>query len=170
MRRRLYFLLPDVGRARQILNELLLARIEERHIHVLARDGTPMDGLPSANLLQRSDFLHGSEIGLALGGATGIAVGVLTLLFPPSGMEIGGGAVLAIALAGAGIGAWASGMIGANVPNSQLRKFMPAIERGEVLLMVDVRLGEVRRISDMIHMRHPEASDHGIEPTLPAFP
>ncbi len=170
MRRRLYFLLPDVGRARQILNELLLARIEERHIHVLARDDVSMEGLPSANLLQRSDFLHGAEMGLALGGATGIAVGLLTMMFPPSGMEMGGGTVLALALAGAGIGAWASGMIGTDVPNSQLRKFMPAIERGQVLLMVDVRLSERRRVSDMIHNHHPEASDHGIEPTLPAFP
>jgi hypothetical protein len=170
MRRRLYFLLPDINRARQILNELLLARIEERHIHILAREGTPMDGLPSANLLQRSDFLHGVEMGLALGGATGIAAGILMVLFPPTGMEIGGGAVLGLALAGAGIGAWASGMIGTDVPNSQLRKFMPAIERGQLLLMVDVRLSEVRRVSDMIHKHHPEASEHGIEPTLPAFP
>ncbi|MBI5463108.1 MAG: DUF1269 domain-containing protein [Gammaproteobacteria bacterium] len=170
MRRRLYFLLPDIGRAQQILNELLLARIEERHIHILARDGTPMDDLPSANLLQRSDFLHGAEMGLALGGATGIVAGVLMMLFPPNGMEIGGGTVLALALAGAGIGAWAAGMIGTDVPNSQLRKFMPAIERGQVLLMVDVRPSEMQRVGDMIHNLHPEASDHGIEPTLPAFP
>jgi len=91
-------------------------------------------------------------------------------VFPPSGLEIGGGAVLVLALAGAGIGAWASGMIGTDVPNSQLQKFMPAIERGQVLIMVDVRLGDVRRVSDMIHTQHPEASDHGTEPTLPAFP
>lgn len=170
MKRRLYFLLPDVGRARQILDKLLLARIEERHIHILARDGTPMDGLPAANLLQRSDFLHGIEIGLAAGGATGILAGLLTLLLMPGDMALGGGTVLALALAGAGIGAWASGMIGTDVPNSQLRKFMPAVEQGQVLLMVDVRLGEVQRVSDMIHRHHPEASDHGIEPTIPAFP
>lgn len=170
MRRRLYFLLPDTSRARQILNELLLARIEERHIHILAREETPMHGLPSANLLQRSDFLHGVEMGLALGGATGILAGLLMLLFPPSGMAIGGGAVLGLALAGAGIGAWASGMIGTDVPNSQLQKFMPAVDSGQVLLMVDVRLSEVGRISGLIQHHHPEARDHGIEPTLPAFP
>ena len=31
MRRRLYFLLPDVKRARQVVKELLVARIEECH-------------------------------------------------------------------------------------------------------------------------------------------
>lgn len=170
MRRRLYFLLPDIGRARQILDELLLARIEERHIHILAREGTPMEGLPAASLLQRSDFLHGIETGLAIGGATGIVAGLFTVLFPPGGLELGGGTVLALALAGAGIGAWASGMIGTDVPNSRLRRFIPAIEQGQVLLMVDVRLGQVHEVSEMIHRHHPEASDHGVEPTIPAFP
>lgn len=170
MRRRLYFLLPDIRRARQILDELLLARIEERHIHILAREGTPMEGLPAASLLQRSDFLHGIETGLAIGGATGILAGLVTVLFPPGGLDLGGGTVLALALAGAGIGAWASGMIGTDVPNSRLRRFMPAIEQGQVLLMVDVRLGQVRDVSGMIHRHHPEASDHGVEPTIPAFP
>lgn len=169
MRRRLYFLMPDIQRTRQILDELLLARVEERHIHILARDGTPMEGLPAANLLQRSDFLHGISTGLAVGGATGILAGLITTLYTPS-MVFGGGTVLALALAGAVIGAWAAGMIGTDVPNSRLQKFMPAIEQGEILLMVDVRLGKVQQISDMIHSHHPEASDHGIEPTMPAFP
>lgn len=170
MRRRLYFLLPDVGRARRIVDQLLLARIEERHIHILARDGTTMEGLPAATMLQRSDVLHGIESGLALGGATGILVGLLTMLFQPAGLEAGGGAVLALALAGAGIGAWAAGMIGTDVPNSQLRKFMPAIEQGQVLLMVDVPLGQVETVSELIHRHLPEARDQGIEPTIPAFP
>ena len=37
MRRRLYFLLPDVSSARQVVDDLLLARIEARRIHVLGR-------------------------------------------------------------------------------------------------------------------------------------
>ncbi len=36
--RRLYFLVPTVDRATQIVDELLLARIEERHIHIAAKD------------------------------------------------------------------------------------------------------------------------------------
>lgn len=170
MRRRLYFLLPDSVHTRQIVDELLLARVEERHIHVLAREGTPMDGLPGASLLQRSDILHGIEMGLAIGGATGVLAGLTAVAFPPAGMDLGGGTILTLAVAGAAIGAWAAGMIGTDVPNSQLRKFRPAIEQGQVLLMVDVRPGEIERVSEMIHRHHPEASDHGTEPTIPAFP
>src|SRR5438552_2571485 len=36
MRRRLYFLLPDVESARHTADDLLLARVEDRHMHFLA--------------------------------------------------------------------------------------------------------------------------------------
>lgn len=67
MRRRLYFIMPDLASARKMMDDLLLARIEERHIHFLARRGTPMDGLHEANHLQKSDLVHGVQVGLALG-------------------------------------------------------------------------------------------------------
>jgi len=41
MRRRLYFLLPDLGSAIQTANDLLLARIEDSHMHFLAKRGCP---------------------------------------------------------------------------------------------------------------------------------
>ncbi len=170
MRRRLYFLLPSLDITRTVHNELLLARIEERHIHVLAREGTELEDLPSANLLQRSDLLHGLEMGLALGGATGIVAGLLAISFPPAGLNLGGGTLLACTLAGAGIGAWSSSMISTDVPNSQLTQFQQAIDDGQLLLMIDVPKGEVDRITDMIHRLHPEAAVHGTEPTIPAFP
>ena len=44
MRRRLYFTVPDTASAQQMVNDLLLARIDEGHMHVLARDGIPLDG------------------------------------------------------------------------------------------------------------------------------
>ena len=37
MRKRLYYMLPDIHSARQMLDEMLLMRVEERHIHFLAK-------------------------------------------------------------------------------------------------------------------------------------
>lgn len=170
MRRRLYFLLPNIARARQVVDELLLARIDEHHMHVLAREGTEMGDLPQANLLQRSDFIHGTEIGLSVGGATGILAGLLAVAFPPEGLALGGWTILVTAVAGALIGAWVSGMIGTDVPNSQLREFDPAIAQGQVLMMVDVPKSKVENVTKMIRRHHPEADMHGVEPTIPAFP
>jgi hypothetical protein len=53
MRRRLYFIMPDLMSARKMMDDLLLARVEERHIHFLAKRGTPMDGLHEASTLQK---------------------------------------------------------------------------------------------------------------------
>ncbi|VAW78529.1 hypothetical protein MNBD_GAMMA15-591 [hydrothermal vent metagenome] len=170
MRRRLYFLLPSVARAKQTVDELLLARIDEHHIHVLAKDDIPLGDLPAANLLQRSDFVHSIEIGLSVGGATGVLAGLVAVAFPPDGIVLGGWVVLATALAGALIGAWASGMIGTDVPNSQLKKFSAAVEQGQILMMVDVPKDKLETITNMIRRHHPEADMRGIEPTLPAFP
>jgi len=170
MRRRLYFLLPSVARARQVVDELLLARIDDHHIHVLAKEDTALGNLPKAGLLQRSDFIHGIEVGLSVGGATGILAGLIAIAFPPGGIALGGWVVLACALAGALIGAWVSGMIGTDVPNTRLKEFQAAVQQGQILMMVDVPRNKVKTVTTMLKRHHPEADMHGIEPTIPAFP
>ncbi len=168
--RRLYFLLPDVATARTVVDELLLARIEERHIHVIAKEGVALEDLPEASLLQKSDFVPAVERGLALGGATGALAGLAALAFPPAGLILGGGAVLSIALAGAGMGAWLSGMIGMDVANSQLKTFEAGLEAGQLLMLVDVPKARVDEIDTLVKQHHPEAQIGGTEPTIPAFP
>lgn len=170
MRRRLYFLLPDTKSARQVVEELLLARIEERHIHTVARDGVALGSLPQATILQKSDALHGLWSGLFIGGATGLIAGVAAVVFPPSGLSVGLGIILATGLIGALMGLWVCGMIAVDVPNSQLRGFRDAIATGKVLMIVDVPKREVEGVSRLVRRHHPEADMRGIEPTIPAFP
>ncbi|RMD68776.1 MAG: DUF1269 domain-containing protein [Gammaproteobacteria bacterium] len=168
--RRLYFLVPDVETARKIVEELLLARVEERHIHLIAKEGTPMEDLPEATFLQKTDFVPALERGLAIGGATGLLAGLVAMTFPPAGLVLGGAAVLATTLAGAGVGAWLSSMIGAALPNSRIKQFEEAIEKGEILMMVDVPKDRVHEIEELIKKHHPEAEVEGTEPTVPPFP
>ncbi|NNJ97651.1 MAG: DUF1269 domain-containing protein [Gammaproteobacteria bacterium] len=168
--RRLYFLLPDLDTTKIVVDELLLKRIDDHHIHIVAKEGTPMGDLPEANLLQKSDFIPAMERGLAVGGITGILAGIAAVTFPPAGLILGGGAILGTSLAGAGIGAWISGMIGMDVPNSQIEKFEGAIEKGEVLMMVDIPKERVDEIEALVQQHHPEADVGGTEPHIPAFP
>ncbi len=168
--RRLYFLVPDLDSAKKIVDELLLARVEERHIHVIAKEGTPLENLPEASFLQKTDFVPALERGLAVGGATGVLAGLVAMTFPPAGLVLGGGALLSVALAGAGFGAWLSSMIGASVPNSRLKQFEDAIEQGEILFLVDVPKSRVEEIDEMVKRHHPEAEIEGTEPTIPPFP
>lgn len=168
--RRLYFMLPDINTANTVVDELLLKRVDEHHIHVVAKEGTPMGDLPEANLLQKSDFIPAMERGLAVGGITGVLAGIAAVTFPPAGLVLGGGAILGTSLAGAGIGAWISGMIGMDVPNSQIDKFEGAIEKGEVLMMIDIPKTRVEEIEALIQQHHPDADMGGTEPHIPAFP
>lgn len=170
MRRRLYFLLPDAGIAHKIVNELLLVRIEASHMHVVAREGTPLGDLPEANILQKTDLIEATERGVAVGGATGALAGLLAVSFPPAGVILGGGMIAAAMLAGAGFGAWVSGMIGVNLPNRELKIYEEAVHTGSVLMMVDVPKDRVHEVEHLIQEHHPEVQIGGTEPHIPAFP
>ena len=170
MRRRLYFVLPDVESARSMLNEMLLARIECRHVHFLSKRGTLPDDLPEATVLQKTDIVHGAQMGVAIGAIVGAAAGGLLVLFPPTGVTLKLITVLVIALGGAVFGAWASSMVASSVPNSRLKAFAREMEAGKVLMMVDVPMRRVSEICELVARRHPEALSGGFEPTIPAFP
>lgn len=107
---------------------------------------------------------------MTLGGATGIVAGLVAMTFPLSGLVLGGGAVLAIALAGAGVGAWLSSMIGISLPNSCLKQFEDAIEAGEFLMVVDLPKERIDEIDELVKQHHPEADIGGTEPHVPPFP
>jgi hypothetical protein len=170
MRRRLYFMLPDVPSARAMLDEMLLARVEERHMKFMAKEGTLPDDMPDCSFLVRTDLIHGAQLGMVIGGIVGLGAAVFLTLFPPDGLTLRTAAILLVALGGAVFGGWASGMNAAAVPNKKLEQFAPAIERGQVLMIVDVPPRRVQEIEEMIARRHPEVSFGGIEPPMLAFP
>ena len=129
-----------------------------------------MEELPEASLLQKSDFIPAIERGLALGSITGVMVGLVAMTFPTAGLVIGGGGVIAIGAAGAGVGGWLSSMIGVSVPSTRLKKFEDAIKAGEFLVLVDVKRDRVEEIGELVRKHHPEADIEGTEPKMPVFP
>jgi hypothetical protein len=170
MRRRLYFVLPDLGSAIQTANDLLLARVEDRHMHFLAKRGMSLGQLHEADFFQKSDLRHSMQVGFILGGCLGFLVGIYIYLTPPEGANLQLVTILIATVVGALFGAWTSSMIGISTPNTALKRFEGEIGEGRVLLMVDVPKDRVEEIQELVHRSHPEASDHGLEPTIPAFP
>jgi hypothetical protein len=168
-RRRLYFLLPDIESARKMFDEMLLARIEEKRMRFLARRGTLPADLPEATVLQKTDIVHGAQLGIAIGGVAGTLGGLLVVLFPPAGAPLQLVTVLIAALIGSLFGAWASSMAASAVPNSRLAHFQADIDKGKVLMMVDVQMRRIPEISELVTRRHPEAISSGFEPTV-VFP
>jgi hypothetical protein len=167
---RLYFMLPNVASATATADELLLARIEDRRMHFLARRGADLGELHEASMLQKTDIRHGAAVGLMGGALLGIIAGTLVLLFPPTAEPLRLFVILATTVIGAFLGMWMSTMVASAMPNSHLKRFEDDIARGSVLLMVDVTRNEREKVERIVTTRHPEAVAHGYEPTIPAFP
>ncbi len=101
MRLRMYVTLPDVPCARTLANDLLLARIEDKHMHFLARRGTDLGELHEASYIHKTDTIHGAFVGLVIGGLMGVLVGLLLVNFPPQGVSLQLVAALIAAIVGA---------------------------------------------------------------------
>lgn len=135
MRRRLYFMLPDVAHAKRALRELLLARIEVKH---MGRRSMPLGDLPEANFLQKTDVIHGAGTGMIVCGFLGVIGGGLVVLYPPSETMLPMGTMLITGLLGSLFGIWVASMAGTAVPNSRHAAFQKDIAAGKMLMMVDV--------------------------------
>jgi hypothetical protein len=166
MRLRMYVFLPDVDSARKLADDLLLARIEDRRMHFLARRGTDLGELHQASYLQKTDAVNAAFRGALIGAVMGVLVGTILIYT----MRVPVGAALIGALVGAVLGAWVSTMVGLQVGNSSLKDFEKDVADGKILLMLDIPSARYEEIRAIIARTHPEAIDRGNEPTVPAFP
>jgi hypothetical protein len=168
--RRLYFLVPDTQVGKKVVDELLLAHIGWKHIHVVARRGTPLEDLPEASAWQKSDIVPAMLRAVPVGGAAGMLCGLVGLALQPHLVVAGGAVLLATSLAGVGVGVYLGGMVGLNVGSTRLKAFEAAIERGELLVIADVPRDAVEEITERIRKVHPKVDPEGAEATIPAFP
>jgi hypothetical protein len=162
MRHRLYYLLPDADTARQVFNDLLLNRIEQKNIHFMTGGAELPPDLPEANVFHKTDVVHGAE--------SGMLVGVVLVLSELFGLSSEAATVLIATLGGILFGGWTAGMVAAALPNTRLNAFYPEIEKGKVLMILDVPARRIEEIEEVLAKRHPEMQFGGEEPHIPVFP
>lgn len=160
MKRRLYFLLPDVEHTRAVINELQMTGLSTGQLHALAGPGTDLQNLPRATERQRRDtgkrlealFWNGNLAVFSIALVTLVVMAYLQtawywLLLPATVMLV-------------------SFMLGEEftrrIPNVHLSEFRDALQHEEILLMVDVPAGAVTDVEDRVHRRHPEAVTGGV--------
>jgi hypothetical protein len=171
MKRRIYWLMPDLASARRVMHDLVQARVDAAHIHFAGPEGADMRGLHAANVWQTSDLLHAAESGLVIGSVMGVVVGLAAaLLFPIVGEGPQWEVAAVLAVLGGLFGAWSSSMIGISIPSPRLARFQSAIASGQVLLMVDLPRARVADIEALLESAHPEARFAGEERQVPVFP
>lgn len=170
MKRRLYWMLPDLSSARGTANDLLLARVEDRSMHFMSKRGTDFGELHEASILQKTDIRHAAT----QGSLTGCALGALTaavLAFVPATKDLVGPFTMLMMIGCGGMfGFWASSLVGVSVFNSKLKRFESDLDNGRVLLILDVPVHRVEEIRGLLQARHPEAQWGGQETAIPAFP
>jgi uncharacterized membrane protein len=111
-------------------------------IGVMSRDDTVSDGTATTRVATPggpSGVAQGAGIGAALGGLSGVIVGLTALTVPGVGPVIAGG-LLALALTGAGMGALTGGLVGAltevGIPKEHVHYYSEGLRRGGVLVVV----------------------------------
>jgi hypothetical protein len=168
MQRRLYFLLPDSTHAAALVRDLEGRGIERTHMHAIAGRGGEVSGLPVASSMQRNDT--GARIerylwsgNLALFFLALVALVALALLPVPAAWLLLPAAIM--------LACFVSGLeFVMRTPNVHLAEFQSALRHREILLMIDVPVGQVADVENLAHRRHPEAIAGGVGWSIEALP
>lgn len=149
---RLYYLFDDISAVQHITDYLHRHRVPDSRIHVLSGDeaGLYKYRLHSASPLQTREMVRfgeeGGVIGLVVGAVVGLAL-VYSLDFLRQMPAI---AFAVVTLIIAAHGAWIGGMVGLATTNRRLKKFLPAINEGRHLVMIDLPRSRVQEITEVI--------------------
>ena len=113
------------------------AGLTDELISIVGPDKSGAEHLPDAGTFH-NDAIPAAARGAAVGSATAVVAGLAATVAMP-GLLVGGAAALLLTAAGgASFGALASTLVGASVPNSQIREYEEAIERGEFILIAEL--------------------------------
>lgn len=167
MTARLVFSVPDRQKGREVVQQLKDTGVGESCISVIGNDAEQLSELPDPGEFE-NDVVPASQRGALFGGATGLLAGLGAVVVAP-GLAIGG-AALALALATAGgatFGVLASSIVGASVPNSQLREYEDAIAEGALLMVVELKDDQRSAVMESLHARFPELELHGEVDDIP---
>jgi hypothetical protein len=159
MKRRLYYLLPDTSHAEKLVEDLGDTAISKQDVHAVVKDNLRLNGIDDVHAATENDRDYFVEwflwrINLALFFVALIAFVAIFIWSP------GGWLILPLAIM---IGTFVSGlMFVLRLPNVHLNEFHPALQHGEVLLMIDVPPSVVEEVDHCVHRKHPEVVTGGV--------
>lgn len=129
----------STDKAIEALHALREADFNAEQISVVARDTEATTEITEQTDLVAEEAGKGALVGTFLGGVAGWLLGISALAIPGIGPVLGAG-IIGTALAGAGIGAAAGGLIGAlgvyGIPEEDARGYQEKVRQGAVLLTV----------------------------------
>lgn len=157
--KRLFFLVPELQMARDIVHELENIGIRESDIHIVGKNQQALQRahVPRANIWQTSDLVPALKRGALIGVVLSVAIYVLIKLIVPAHVEIHSLAVAIIALFGVIFGLWASSLIGIGIKHPVIVKYEKYLQRGHYLMMVDSPDEREKELTFRVTKHHPGA-------------
>ncbi len=167
MRKKLCFLLPNIDETKNLVNELLIANIDDYHIHVIAKDDINLDGLPEASINLKPNFIHSMETGMFIGGLLGL-LSAIVFIYTLQFNSIMSLVALVFTITGAATGIWISGIIAKFLNDFRLKIFKPDINAGKILVIADVPADKIKSVNDTIKI-HTQINLCDPNDTMPAY-
>jgi len=161
--RRYYYLCDDLDELESIEQELEQDGFTHRSIHILSRDdaGAEQHHLHTVPSLLRFDTLDYAGRGLLI-GLTLSAILMLVVWLSGLFSQVGSGPFILLALLVTLFCSWEGGFLGFQTLNHRLKRFMPALKRGQHLLLIDIPDNRLRKLQQ--HMiAHPRLKPAGAE-------
>lgn len=141
---------PNAQSAVGDLVQMGIARDEIGVVAYRSDDWRAGDNAPMVSDTAAEDTLTGAGVGAAIGGISGLVMGLVVLPIPGIGPVLAAGPIVA-ALAGMGFGAAAGGLIGAltsvGVPEEHAQHYAEAVRRGGTLVTVHATDDQARHVS-----------------------
>ena len=151
--------------AEQSIQDLRTAGFDSQRVSVMARDAERARGVANETGAEvATGAATGAGLGAILGGAAGWLVGIGALAIPGIGPIVAAGPIAAAlgvagttAAAGAGVGLVTGGVVGAltgwGFSESEARAYEQGVERGDILLAVEVMDDDAGRVEDIFKRR-----------------
>lgn len=135
MKLRHVFSTPDLATAQAALVAARAAGVGNDCLSLVARSDIELSAIPDDRKEADTDMLPAALRGAGIGGAAGLAAGLLAVVATPIGLTLAGAA--AATVAGAAIGSWASALMGSALPDPVRAQFDDEIKAGRILVVVD---------------------------------
>lgn len=155
MKSRTFFFVENIDAAKTLVPEIRRLGIGDEDLHVIANEDITLEPLPEPDIAHRSDLVDAAKRGAVTGGAIGLIGGVAAVTVPVAGLTLGGGAILASTAVGTALGTWFSTLVGVSVPNQDVETYRDRIDRGEVMIIVDLEQDQEQRYVALVEQRFP---------------
>ncbi|MBV1907771.1 MAG: hypothetical protein KUG78_00525 [Kangiellaceae bacterium] len=157
--KRLYYLTEELNSADSISKNIHEAGISDWNFLVVSKDesGLYKRHIHSANMIQKTGIVHFSEQGVLKGLAVGILLSLLLMPIPIHGSTPSMVILIFVLVASVMLGGFHGSLFGYQLENYKLKPFHHRIEKGDLLILIDVPKNQISDVQNLMHDTHPEA-------------